>query len=386
MPKTILPPECYTQDKWLEFEHKHIFKKLWLLACLTQQLRNENDFVTCDLAGVPIFLQNLEGKIKAFRNSCPHKGMPIQTELCGNRKALCPYHGWSFDCNGKVRGIPNAGLYQFSSEEKESLGLEEYPVAILGNFIFINFEKDPPHIEDQFNASLIRILKDASNHFSSEISYTTFECDYNWKLNFENVTDFNHIKFVHPKSFAPLIDFAKDGAYSETFKNTSKIFDEKFSTGEEIRQSSPRVSTKDISFWGRAPLPYKERWYSKFLDACDIGGHFACHIFPNVNFGSIHGENFFLQQFNPITPGRFLYRSWVFTSKTRDAKSLPHLLWGIHHAEKRVIDEDRVLLAKLQKSLSSGERVGYIGNHEHPLISIGKWYMEKYNDSLEIPH
>jgi len=43
MPNTVLPPECYTQEKWLAFEWGHIFRKLWIFARLTQQLKNENE-------------------------------------------------------------------------------------------------------------------------------------------------------------------------------------------------------------------------------------------------------------------------------------------------------------------------------------------------------
>lgn len=376
MPKTILPAACYTQKKWLDFEIEHIFKKIWIFACLTQQLKNENDFVTCSLAGVSIFIQNFEGKIRAFRNSCPHKGMPIQNEHCGNRKAICPYHGWSFDCNGKVRGIPNVSLYKFTIEEKDSLRLEEYPISVIGNFVFIFLGKNEYPIEEQFKPDLIDILEKSSNYFSDSYSYTEFNVNFNWKLNFENVTDFNHIKFVHPKTFAPLIEYSKEGAYGKKFSTQSKLFP--FGkTQTSIPNFPPRV--KDLNFWGRAPLPYKERWYSKYLDACDIGGHFACHIFPNLNFGSIHGENFFLQQYDPTSAENFNYRSWIFTSKTKEKIKLPHLLWGIHHAEKNVINEDIFLLEKLQKTLSSSIEVGYIGDHEKPLTIMGEWYMEKYN-------
>lgn len=391
MPNTILPPECYTQEKWLTFELEHIFRKLWIFAGLAQQLKNENDYVTCDLGGIPVFVQRLEGKIRAFRNTCPHKAMQIHHDACGNRKAFCPYHAWSFGCNGKVRVIPNAELYNFSAEEVEALGLEEFPVASIGNFVFVHFEKQPAPIEQQFKPDLLKVLRDVSNYFAPEVSYTSFECRFNWKLNLENVTDFNHIKFVHPRSFAPFLCYEKNGSYSTDFSDKSLLFGSSsgFQKNEKDRPPLLRASEvdiKDISFWGRVPLVYKERWYSKFfVSPCDIGGHFDCHFFPNVNFGSIHGENFFLQQFVPVAPHEFLYRSWVFTSRMKDeVPPQPQLLWGIHHAEKKVIDEDRVLLEKLQKSLvgAAGRDVGYIGAHESPLALIGEWYLKAYHAAV----
>ena len=55
----------------------------------------------------------------------------------------------------------------------------------------------------------------------------------------------------------------------------------------------------------------------------------------------------------------------------------PHLLWGIHHAEKRVIDEDSVLLTELQRALKSATTIGIMGDHEAPLAAMGKWYMQR---------
>ncbi len=383
MPNTVLPPECYTQEKWLAFELEYIFKKLWVFAGLAQQLKENNDYVICGVGGVPVFVQRLEGKIRAFRNTCAHKAMPIHHEECGNRKMICPYHSWAYDCDGRVRGMPNAGLYSFSAEEKQALGLQEYPTANIGNFVFVHLGDQPPPIEHQFKPDLLQVLRDVSEYFAPEVSYTTFDCNYNWKLNFENVTDFNHIQFVHPKTFAPILDFDKGGAYSTNFTK-SKLFDTERIV--EAADSSATLEPKDINFWGRAPMIYKERWYSRFLaDACDIGGYFGCHLFPNLNFGSINGETFFLQQYVPTAPDRFTFRSWVFTSRMKDGvPPQPQLLWGIHHAEKKVIDEDRVLLEKLQKSLAgaTGRNVGYIGAHESPLTLIGEWYLRTYHAAV----
>jgi hypothetical protein len=68
----------------------------------------------------------------------------------------------------------------------------------------------------------------------------------------------------------------------------------------------------------------------------------------------------------------------VFTTKLKASiPAQPHLLWGIHHAEKRVIDEDAVLLTALQKSLRSSHSVGLMGDHEATLHAMGRWYMQE---------
>lgn len=383
----VLPPACYTEPYWFDWEQKNIFGELWLFAGLTQQLKVDNSFITRDFSGIPVLIQNLDGELRAFRNACAHRGMPIQVADCGTRKMICPYHGWSYDREGQLSGIPNAAIYGLNECAKTSIGLHSYALHTIGNFIFINLSPRPRRVIDQFSSDLMQLLQNVSPYFALDVSYTTFSGDYNWKLNFENVLDWNHAQFVHRHTLAPLLNIESDGVFSAAPSGQSLLFtagaplsDIRFSGDTSL--DAP-IDLKDISRIGRSHMPYSPRWFSDFLAApCDRGAFFACNIFPNVNFGSIHGEHFYLQQYVPVAPNRIEFHSWVFTTQLKaDIPPQPHLLWGIHHAEKRVIDEDMVLLSALQKALSSASAVGMMGNHEASLAAMGHWYLQQVKDS-----
>jgi phenylpropionate dioxygenase-like ring-hydroxylating dioxygenase large terminal subunit len=385
-----LLPACYTEQSWFDWEQKKIFGELWLFAGLSQQLQAENSFISRDFSGIPVLIQNLGGELRAFRNACAHRGMPIQIAACGTRKMICPYHGWSYDNEGRLGGIPNAAIYGLCAATKASAGLHAYAIETVGNFIFINLSPQPRPIAEQFSNDLLRLLTEVSPYFAPDISYTTFTGDYNWKLNFENVLDWNHAQFVHRQTLAPLLQFESDGGFSVAPSGRSLLFvegsplaDIRFS-GEAVL--SDCIDLKDVSRIGRSHMSYSPRWFSSILAApCDIGAFFACNIFPNVNFGSIHGEHFYLQQYVPVAPDRIEYHSWVFTTRLKpDQAPQPHLLWGIHHAEKRVIDEDIVLLSALQKALSSASVIGTMGDHEAPLAAVGQWYMQQFRSCPHI--
>lgn len=103
MIKPVLPPACYTEQDWYEREQHEIFGRLWLLAGLTQQLAAEDSFITRDFSGTPVLVQNVKGQLRAFRNACAHRGMPIQTADHGVRKMICPYHGWGYREDGALQ-------------------------------------------------------------------------------------------------------------------------------------------------------------------------------------------------------------------------------------------------------------------------------------------
>lgn len=388
MIEPVLPAACYTQDHWFALEQREIFGKLWLFAGLTQQLKSENSFITRQFGSTSVLIQNTGSKIRAFKNACAHRGMPIQTAECGKRKLICPYHGWSYGENGELRGIPNAQIYNFCESDK-NLGLHQFPLETVGSFVFINLSNSPIPIEQQYSTDLLTVLREISFFFAEELSYTHFPCNYNWKLNFENILDWNHFQFVHKQTLATLLEVDERGTLSRPETSNSLLFGEdaplsriKFYEGK-IHNDSPTLI--DLSNISRVSMPHRERWFSGlFESACDLGAFFNCKLFPNMNFGSIHGENFYLQQYVPVAPDRIEYHSWVFTSRLKPhVPSQPHLLWGIHHAEKRVIDEDTVLLTALQTSLGSLESVGPMGDHEAPLVAMGQWYVEHLKNGRE---
>lgn len=377
----MLSPACYTEQSWFEKERHHIFGKLWLFAGLKQQLQGDNSFITRTLNGVPVLVQNLGGQLRAFRNTCAHRGMPIQIESCGSRKLICPYHGWSYHNDGSLRGVPNEKIYGLL--DKESLRLQTYAHASIGNFVFVNLSPNPLPIEEQFSSDLRKCLIEISSYFSDAVSYTYFNGDYNWKLNFENVLDWNHVQFVHGKTFSPLLAYGSGGTVSTPEASGYSIFDTGGALGgiqfRDRINIEGDVQLADISWVSRVKMPYQTRWFSDFFEqAFDKGGLFASHIFPNLNFGCLHGETFYLQQYVPVAPDRTEFHSWVFTSKLKANIPLqPHLLWGIHHAEKRVIDEDRVLLNALQRSLMGSTNAGVMGDYEHRQHHMGRWYMQR---------
>ncbi len=61
--------------------------------------------------------------------------------------------------------------------------------------------------------------------------------------------------------------------------------------------------------------------------------------------------------------------------------AIPAILWGHLKGEKRVLDEDIVLLEALQKSLHSGSQRAYHGAYETQLQRVA----EVYSRLMDIP-
>lgn len=57
--------------------------------------------------GIGIALFNLNGKIYALENACPHMGGPLGEGQIDDCLVTCPWHGWQFDVrSGKCENMP----------------------------------------------------------------------------------------------------------------------------------------------------------------------------------------------------------------------------------------------------------------------------------------
>ena len=204
--RSPVPAYAYLSDEILAREQHHIFRSLWIFAGMKQLLAAENSFLTRAIGGVSVVIQRLGGRLRAFENRCLHRQMALQTDDVGCRPLVCKYHGWTYDTDGSIRGIPNAEIYEFTSEVRNNLRLREFALKEVGNLLFVCTGDSPTPFEAQFSPDFIETLETSSSVFDGEVAYAKFKVGYNWKLNFENVLDWNHVQFIHPKSFYPLLN------------------------------------------------------------------------------------------------------------------------------------------------------------------------------------
>jgi phenylpropionate dioxygenase-like ring-hydroxylating dioxygenase large terminal subunit len=60
------------------------------------------------LNGVPIVIFKAAHGPAVFRDRCPHRNVPLSDGPVRNGEIVCPYHGWSFDGEGRCTAAPGA--------------------------------------------------------------------------------------------------------------------------------------------------------------------------------------------------------------------------------------------------------------------------------------
>src|SRR4029453_80939 len=103
---TYPPTWIYCSDELTKVEIDKIFRKSWQLVGHVSQLRRPGDFLTLDVPGIKLLaVLGQDEVIRAFHNVCPHRASVLLLPAAGNcgQAVRCPYHGWSFHLDGRLR-------------------------------------------------------------------------------------------------------------------------------------------------------------------------------------------------------------------------------------------------------------------------------------------
>src|SRR2546430_9968944 len=165
--------------------------------------RLPGDSATRSICGGPIILcRDSAGAIRVFLNVCRHRGAVVCRERHGNARGFtCFYHGWSYDRDGRLDGVPGESSYP-PGFDRSQFGLMSPPrVDAYRGFVFVNFDANAMPLADYLAGAkeYLDLVVDQSPEGEMEIIRGTQEYAIraNWKLLVENSFDDYHLTSTH---------------------------------------------------------------------------------------------------------------------------------------------------------------------------------------------
>ncbi|MEM7223364.1 MAG: aromatic ring-hydroxylating dioxygenase subunit alpha [Pseudomonadota bacterium] len=205
-----LPNIAYTSEDFLRLENERLFAQTWMPACQEAEIAKSGDVVPKVVAGLPIVvLRDKAGEVRAFHNVCPHRGTRLVSEPCQGRATItCPYHAWSFDLTGALRGRPHyhgGGKHDVVTEDGHDIGLTAIRCETWLGMVFVNLSGDAPPLSEYLKPLTDRL----GGYDLSALRYAgslSFEVGANWKLAYENYIEPYHVFALHPRlcAFVPM--------------------------------------------------------------------------------------------------------------------------------------------------------------------------------------
>lgn len=194
-PGWALAQTFYTDPEIFGLEFERILTRNWIMAGHASQIPAAGDYLVFRLANESaIIVRGKDGRIRAFANVCRHRGSLVCLENRGNKKKFeCPYHGWTYDLEGKLIAARSM-KGEFSRDE---IGLHPVSLEILGGLLLVCFGDQPPSL-----LGAKRDLAEPMAMFDFENLKVAAQKSYpiaaNWKLAIENYQECYHCATAHP--------------------------------------------------------------------------------------------------------------------------------------------------------------------------------------------
>ena len=196
---------AFTCPDRLKREWEHLFLGMPQYVGLSGQIRETGDFLTNDDLGVPILVtRDGQGKARAFLNVCKHRGARL-ADGCGKagRSFSCPYHGWTYDTDGHLIGIPDRR--NFTGVEQVLYGLTELPLTELHGMLWV---APRPEISADPTPDLAGLDEELANYrFGDYHHYETRVTQWkmNWKITIDTFLEPYHFAVLHKTTVGPLL-------------------------------------------------------------------------------------------------------------------------------------------------------------------------------------
>ena len=202
-----MPKSVYTSPEFSADEQEHIFAKDWLCAGRADSLKAPGDYLTMEISGEPIIvLRDRSGSLRAMSNVCRHR-MSILLEGRGNtRSIICPYHAWTYNLDGSLRGAP--AMMHNEGFCKDKVALPQVRCEEWLGWIMVTLNPEAPSPATQLSGveKLVGYLDMGSyvETFREEHRWNT-----NWKVLAENFMESYHLPVCHSGTIGGSVDLAQ---------------------------------------------------------------------------------------------------------------------------------------------------------------------------------
>ena len=205
-----LPNKLYTGEQGFVDDRNTVMAPNWACIGFIEDLPEANFVFPVDFMGLPLLItRDTSDDIRVFHTVCSHRGMHLADQACRtNGLVRCPYHSWTYQLDGKLRGTPHIGgfgIHEHAEFDKEASNLKQIRSEIWLGCVFVNlsgsavdFKTYVEPLTRQFD-ELCSI--DQRERFTSGTQgcRTQLTVKSNWKLAVENYLESYHLPTVHPE-------------------------------------------------------------------------------------------------------------------------------------------------------------------------------------------
>ena len=220
-----LSKASYVEQSHFELERDEVLTADWFCVARLECLGQPGEYLAVDVLGESVLLvRQGDGDLRAFYNLCRHRGSrlvprcdvaslpPGSSSGCFASSIRCPYHGWTYGLDGRLRGAP---FLPDLRGQRAALSLHSVEVLAWEGFVFVRLE--PPRKREaasSLNQSMTGVSKRLRGYAMEELRIgdrRVYEVAANWKVILENYNECYHCGPVHPELCSLVPAFRRGG-------------------------------------------------------------------------------------------------------------------------------------------------------------------------------
>jgi len=334
----LSPVSRYTDPSRLKLEIDTLFRKFPIIVGHVEQLAEPGQFFTHDDTGKPILVtRTREGVVRAFVNVCRHRGARVVNEPCGKANTFsCPYHGWTYDLEGKFRGLRQPE--GFGDLDKATHGLAELPAFERFGLIWV---RPTPGDEDVDIQSWLAPMEEQLGSLALE-THTVFQewslhRNMNWRIALEGFLETYHFCSAH-----------RNTACSAYLDNQSPFIDKY----PHVRNAVPLTRITKLKGQDPASWEYRPNFMTQN------------YLFP-CNFVQVMTDHVFIHTIIPTGQDTCVFKCLMLIPEAAETEKAQKYYQSNYNVVRTVFDEDFEIGEGIQAGLSTGVNTNFtIGRYE----------------------
>lgn len=187
-----LPGRAFYDEDVFAFEEDAILGRSWHCVGREEDVALPGQWLRARVAGEALLLvRGADLELRGFHDVCRHRGASLAAGAeCGRAARLeCPYHGWTYELDGRLVRAPFAP----AGSSRDELALVPAQTALWQGFVFVALDgtspfaigEAPPWLESAPIPTLRRGRR------------TSWDVLANWKLLVDNFQESHHFPRVH---------------------------------------------------------------------------------------------------------------------------------------------------------------------------------------------